>query len=227
MAPKCASYHHVICPDPQPATPAALASWHVVLASVVLRHGMFASFGKAPAVSSTFQDGEFNLGWQLIMQGRPPMLHVRACMCQRLAQCVVRHFSTWIGSVPATSSNFKRLLRKGSVAVIVGGIAEIFMGSAVCENAMVLTRKGFVRVAVEEGIDGGIVPVYHMGNSLEHRNKFTSAGHLRLILVMYLECTMDSLQASSLVCVDVQDQRMPFFDSHIPETSTDLLAYAN
>uniref|UniRef100_A0A6U2EVD0 Acyltransferase n=1 Tax=Chlamydomonas euryale TaxID=1486919 RepID=A0A6U2EVD0_9CHLO len=77
-----------------------------------------------------------------------------------------RHFSTWIGSVPATSSNFKRLLRKGSVAVIVGGIAEIFMGSAVCENAMVLTRKGFVRVAVEEGIDGGIVPVYHMGNSL-------------------------------------------------------------
>jgi hypothetical protein len=34
------------------------------------------------------------------------------------------------------------------------------------ENVMVRTRKGFVRVAVEEGIDGGIVPIYHMGNSL-------------------------------------------------------------
>ncbi len=34
-----------------------------------------------------------------------------------------RHFVAWIGSVPATRANFKRLLSKGSVAVIVGGIA--------------------------------------------------------------------------------------------------------
>lgn len=36
-----------------------------------------------------------------------------------------RHFTAWIGSVPATTSNFKRILKKGSVAVIVGGIAEV------------------------------------------------------------------------------------------------------
>ncbi|GLI66395.1 hypothetical protein VaNZ11_010187, partial [Volvox africanus] len=30
---------------------------------------------------------------------------------------------------------------------------------------MLRDRKGFVRVAVEEGVDGGIVPVYHFGNS--------------------------------------------------------------
>lgn len=30
---------------------------------------------------------------------------------------------------------------------------------------MLKSRKGFVRVAVEEGIDGGLVPVYHFGNT--------------------------------------------------------------
>jgi 2-acylglycerol O-acyltransferase 2 len=35
-----------------------------------------------------------------------------------------RHFIAWIGAVPATSGNFKKMLKKGhSVAVIVGGIA--------------------------------------------------------------------------------------------------------
>ena len=49
------------------------------------------------------------------------------------------------------------------MAVIVGGIAEMFMGSPTEERIMLLTRKGFVRVAVEEGAD--IVPVFHFGNS--------------------------------------------------------------
>ena len=75
-----------------------------------------------------------------------------------------RHFIGWMGSLPATSSNFKKLLKRGSVAVIVGGIAEMFMGHPKEERIMLLTRKGFVRVAVEEGAD--IVPVFHFGNSL-------------------------------------------------------------
>ena len=36
-----------------------------------------------------------------------------------------RHFIAWIGSLPATKQNFKRLLAKGSCAVVVGGIAEV------------------------------------------------------------------------------------------------------
>ena len=36
-----------------------------------------------------------------------------------------RHFIAWMGSVPATSASFKRILKKGSVAVIAGGIAEV------------------------------------------------------------------------------------------------------
>lgn len=30
---------------------------------------------------------------------------------------------------------------------------------------MLLNRKGFVKIAVEQGLDGGIIPVYHYGNT--------------------------------------------------------------
>lgn len=30
---------------------------------------------------------------------------------------------------------------------------------------MLLNRKGFVKIAVEQGLDGGIIPVYHLGNT--------------------------------------------------------------
>lgn len=188
-----------------------------------------------------------------------------------------RHFIAWLGSVEATPANFKRILKKGSVAVIVGGIAEMYMqveavhtqwgrpyqdnilkghcpgrvhwlgprdlspmkgaGSLqpciqhqreygmialshsmtryefrnctlTClilyiyrrpsvpppsqstgshhllnvrgvscrlllaylqhkrkERIMLLNRKGFVKIAVESGLDGGIIPVYHYGNT--------------------------------------------------------------
>lgn len=33
------------------------------------------------------------------------------------------------------------------------------------ERIVLRDRKGFVRIAVEEGLDGGIVPVYHYGNT--------------------------------------------------------------
>mmetsp|Transcript_22134 Transcript_22134/g.61235 ORF Transcript_22134/g.61235 Transcript_22134/m.61235 type:complete len:334 (-) Transcript_22134:512-1513(-) len=75
-----------------------------------------------------------------------------------------RHFVAWIGSMPASKSNFKYLLRRGSVAVIVGGIAEMFMQHPKMEQVKLKDRKGFVRIAVEEGADG-VVPVYHFGNT--------------------------------------------------------------
>jgi 2-acylglycerol O-acyltransferase 2 len=33
------------------------------------------------------------------------------------------------------------------------------------ERIMLLARKGFVRIAVEAGLNGGIIPVYHYGNT--------------------------------------------------------------
>lgn len=74
-----------------------------------------------------------------------------------------RHFVAWIGSMPASRANFKRLLQKGSVAVIIGGIAEMYMQDATKERIKLRTRKGFVRMALEEG--AAIVPVYHFGNT--------------------------------------------------------------
>ena len=73
-----------------------------------------------------------------------------------------RHFVAWVGSVPASRANFVRLLRRGSVAVIVGGIAEMYMQHARRERIVLRNRKGFVRIAVEQGLDGGIIPVYHV-----------------------------------------------------------------
>lgn len=38
-----------------------------------------------------------------------------------------RHFMCWMGSQPANKKHFEKLIRQGSVAIVVGGIAEIFM----------------------------------------------------------------------------------------------------
>jgi hypothetical protein len=35
----------------------------------------------------------------------------------------LRHLTSWWGAAPATEANFKALLKRGNVAVIVGGIA--------------------------------------------------------------------------------------------------------
>lgn len=45
--------------------------------------------------------------------------------------------------------SFKKLLAKGNVAVIVGGIAEMYMQSTKAERIKLKTRKGFVKVAGE------------------------------------------------------------------------------
>ncbi|KAF6266346.1 diacylglycerol acyltransferase [Scenedesmus sp. NREL 46B-D3] len=70
---------------------------------------------------------------------------------------------TWIGAQPATAENFRRLLNLGSVGLVPGGIAEMFMSEADREEIKLRDRKGFVRIAVEMGAD--LVPCYHFGNS--------------------------------------------------------------
>uniref|UniRef100_A0A383W0X4 Acyltransferase n=1 Tax=Tetradesmus obliquus TaxID=3088 RepID=A0A383W0X4_TETOB len=74
-----------------------------------------------------------------------------------------RHVMTWIGAQPATADNFRRLLKLGSVGLVPGGIAEMFMSEESHEEIKLRDRKGFVRIAVEAGAD--LVPCYHFGNS--------------------------------------------------------------
>jgi 2-acylglycerol O-acyltransferase 2 len=80
---------------------------------------------------------------------------------------VWRHIMTWTGARPATAKMFKQLLQMGSVALVPGGIAEMFITSPDYEAIKLQGRKGFVRIAVETGTP--IVPVYHFGNSLLFR----------------------------------------------------------
>lgn len=75
-----------------------------------------------------------------------------------------RHFVAWIGSLPATKENFKKLLKKGSCAVVVGGIAEMYMLDPHKERIKLKGRKGFAKIAIEDNTDG-VVPVYYFGNS--------------------------------------------------------------
>ncbi len=76
---------------------------------------------------------------------------------------VWRHIMCWTGARPATRHWFRWLLARGSVSLVPGGIAEMFLWEAGREVIKARDRKGFVRLAVEAGVP--LVPVYHFGNS--------------------------------------------------------------
>jgi len=76
---------------------------------------------------------------------------------------IYRHVMTWLGCEPATSSNFKALLKRGSCAVVVGGLAEMYMQDESRERILLKSRKGFIRVALETG--SPLVPSYYFGNT--------------------------------------------------------------
>ncbi|GMH39682.1 hypothetical protein BSKO_07580 [Bryopsis sp. KO-2023] len=75
----------------------------------------------------------------------------------------LKHAMTWMGSQPADRQTFQSLVNKGDVAVVVGGIAEMFMQYKDKEQVLLASRKGFIKMALQNGVD--IVPVYHFGNS--------------------------------------------------------------
>jgi 2-acylglycerol O-acyltransferase 2 len=69
----------------------------------------------------------------------------------------------WIGFNHVCALLLLLLLPQGSVSLVPGGIAEMFLWEEDREVIKVLDRKGFVRLAVEQGVP--LVPVYHFGNS--------------------------------------------------------------
>ncbi|GLC48559.1 hypothetical protein PLESTB_000111200 [Pleodorina starrii] len=79
-----------------------------------------------------------------------------------------RHIKRLLGAAPAHRRTALRLLKThGSIAVMPGGIAEMFVqagaGGDRCERIKLSGRRGFVRLAIETGAP--IVPMYHFGNS--------------------------------------------------------------
>ncbi len=72
------------------------------------------------------------------------------------------------GLTPASSSNIKRVLQKGvgikgCIVLYIGGIAELFKTCPEEERLYLKNRKGFIKIALREGVD--IVPVYLFGNT--------------------------------------------------------------
>ena len=68
-----------------------------------------------------------------------------------------------MGSIPATNKRLRQALAEGSCAVVVDGIAGMYIDEPDKEMIKFSGRKGFIRAAVETGTP--IVPVYHFGNS--------------------------------------------------------------
>lgn len=72
------------------------------------------------------------------------------------------------GLTDASSSNVKRILQKGKgikgcIVIYVGGIAELFLTCDEEERLFLQKRKGFIKIALREGVD--IIPVYLFGNT--------------------------------------------------------------
>jgi hypothetical protein len=71
------------------------------------------------------------------------------------------------GLIDASKHNLKRVLKKpgvaGSLVIYVGGIAELFMSCPEEERLFLSKRKGFIKLALTEGVD--IIPIYLFGNT--------------------------------------------------------------
>lgn len=78
---------------------------------------------------------------------------------------VIRQLYGWSGIRAAGKKNIQAMYKDGvQVAVVVGGIAEMFLVNRTAECIYLKKRKGFVKLAIQEGAD--IVPVFFFGNSL-------------------------------------------------------------
>jgi len=68
----------------------------------------------------------------------------------------------------ASSSNVRKILQtekgvKGCLVIYIGGIAELFKTCKEEERLYIKERKGFIKVALREGVD--VMPVYLFGNT--------------------------------------------------------------
>jgi hypothetical protein len=66
--------------------------------------------------------------------------------------------------IDASAGSLRRHLgKRGSVLIYIGGIAELFKSCRTEERLYLKQRKGFIKLALTEGVD--IVPAYLFGNS--------------------------------------------------------------
>jgi hypothetical protein len=80
---------------------------------------------------------------------------------------ILKHVMGIFGLISATKESMKKTLRQpgvsGTIVLYVGGMAELFLSSETEERIYLNKRKGFIKLALTEGVD--IVPVYLFGNT--------------------------------------------------------------
>jgi len=81
---------------------------------------------------------------------------------------VLKNVMGIFGLTSASSTNVRNILRNrkgidGCLVIYVGGLAELFKSSRKKEVLYLKKRKGFIKIALTEGVD--IIPVYLFGNT--------------------------------------------------------------
>lgn len=80
---------------------------------------------------------------------------------------IVKHVMGIFGLISAKKESMKRALKKpgakGCVVLYVGGMAELFLSCENEERIYLNKRKGFIKLALQEGVD--VLPVYLFGNT--------------------------------------------------------------
>lgn len=77
---------------------------------------------------------------------------------------VLSFVTGWFGTMDAGAKAIsKRIKRRGSLALYVGGIGELFLSNPRKETVILSKRKGFVKLALKHGAK--LVPVYYFGNT--------------------------------------------------------------
>jgi len=77
---------------------------------------------------------------------------------------VMRHIMAWISTNPAKRANITKILNRGDhLAIIPGGIAEMYLMNPETEGIYMRKRQNTVKAAIQEGAN--IIPTFFFGNT--------------------------------------------------------------
>jgi hypothetical protein len=80
---------------------------------------------------------------------------------------ILKHVLGIFYLISASKQSLQKTLRhkgvRGTIVLYVGGMAELFLSSTQYEKLYLLQRKGFIKLALQQGVD--IVPIYLFGNT--------------------------------------------------------------
>lgn len=76
---------------------------------------------------------------------------------------IISPMLTWLGCVPANECDIKNALKNNVCFLLPDGIAGVFHSDAEREQIYIHKRKGFIKIAIEEG--SSLVPVYCFGHT--------------------------------------------------------------